>query len=292
MQVSVVIPTYYRPDDLTQLLDSLLKQTVKPFEVIVVDDNTPTDIIRAVCEKYRTKFERINTELIYIRNPRKRSAAVARNVGVEKAKGDIALFLDSDVILYPDFIEKILDVFNLYSQAIGVEGWIINLRKGKFYYPLQVYNKIFHHFHYTKNTCKLFEYPIEPQKIISCEWLSGGVTAFKHSIFGEFQFDEKLTEYSFMEDDLFSHSIFQKYPGSLFMTPYAKCIHKTSLEGRTQSKKLHAHHKNICRKYVLTTLFGSRGLFIYYRQTMGSLIFDLVRKIWNVKKQRNKTASN
>jgi hypothetical protein len=73
------------------------------------------------------------------------------------------------------------------------------------------------------------------------------------------------------------------------MTPYAKCIHKVSREGRIQSEKLDAHHKNMCRKYVLMTLFGSRGLFIYYRQTMGSLIFDLIRKIWNIKKQRNKT---
>jgi glycosyltransferase involved in cell wall biosynthesis len=269
MQVSVVIPTYYRPDDLTELFRSLLKQIVKPFEVIIIDD-TPTDTIKAVCEKYRTKFKRINIELVYVRNPRKRSAAVAKNVGAEKARGDIILFFDSDVILYANYVKKIVEVFKQNFQAIGVQGWITNLGKGKLYYPFQVYNKIFHLIHNTKNTCKLFEYPLEPQKIISCEWLSGANMAFKRSIFGEFQFDEKLTGHSYMDDDLFSHSIFQKYPGSLFMTPYAKCVHKTSLEGRIQSQKLDTHHKNMCRKYALTTLFGSRGLFIYYRRARGN----------------------
>ena len=284
----MVIPTYYRPEDLTELFRSLLKQTVKPFEVIIVDD-TPTDMIKAVCEKYRTKFKRINTELIYIRNPRKRSAAVARNVGAEKARGDIILFFDSDVILYVNYVEKIVEVFQQNAQAIGVQGRITNFRKGKFYYLFQVYNKIFLFGHNTKNTCKLFDYPVRLEKIISCEWLSGSNTAVKRSILGEFQFDENLTKYSYMEDDLFSHSIFQKYPNSLFMTPYAKCIHKVSQEGRIQNKKKLKVHKDACRKYVLPMLFGSRGLFIYYWQTIGLLIFDLIRKIWRIKKQRNKT---
>jgi glycosyltransferase involved in cell wall biosynthesis len=159
----VVIPTYYRPDDLSELFRSLLKQTVKPSEVIIVYD-TPTDMVKAVCEKYRNKFKRINRELIYVRNPRKRSAAVARNVGAEKARGNIILFFDSDVILYANFVEKIVEVFKQNFQTIGVQGWITNLEKGKFYYPFQVYNKIFHLIHNTKNTCKLFEYPVEPQK--------------------------------------------------------------------------------------------------------------------------------
>lgn len=102
----MVICTYGRPEDLSKLLNSLLRQVVKPLEVIVVDDKTPTDVIKVVCEEYTAKCQRVNINLIYIRNPRKRALTVARNVGTEKAKGDVILFLDSDMILYPDFIEK------------------------------------------------------------------------------------------------------------------------------------------------------------------------------------------
>jgi len=59
MKASIVIPTYYRPKDLAELFDSLLKQTVKPLEVIVVDD-TPSNIIEEICAKYRDKFESLN----------------------------------------------------------------------------------------------------------------------------------------------------------------------------------------------------------------------------------------
>ena len=52
MKVSVIVPTYYRPNDLMELLESILKQTVKPLEVIVVDD-TPSTIIRDVCVEYK-----------------------------------------------------------------------------------------------------------------------------------------------------------------------------------------------------------------------------------------------
>lgn len=281
MKVSVVIPTYYRPDDLSELFDSLLRQTAKPFEAIVVDD-TPADVIKVVCKEYKVKFETINTELVYTRNPRERSAAVARNVGVEKAKGDIILFLDSDVILYLDFIEKILDVFKENAHAVGVQGWIINRRKGKFYYFLQTFYKTFFLSHHTKNGCKFYESPTVLAKTINCEWLSGANMAVKRHVFSEFRFDENLTGYSYMEDILFSHSIFKKYPDSLFITPYAKCIHKVSEKGRIESKALE-EHKRMCRKYVLTKLFGSKGLLIYHWQNIGLSIFGVLRALKHIK---------
>lgn len=107
--------------------------------------------------------------------------------------------------------------------------------------------------------------------------------AFKRSIFNEFQFDENLAKYSYMEDDLFSHSIFQKYPESLFITPHAKCIHTVSEEGRMESGELR-EHKRKCRRYVLTRLFGLKGLLLYYRQNIGLLVFEGIRRIKNIRR--------
>jgi GT2 family glycosyltransferase len=270
MIVSVVIPTYYRAADLSELLDSLLRQTVKPFEVIVVDD-TPDDTISVLCETYKTSFERIGIKLTYVKNPRMRSLTISRNLGTKLAKGDVVMFLDSDVVLYPDYIEKILDVFRKYPNALGVQGWIVGSERKKYGIFAQLLNRVFFLDRASKNSCKVFEYPTFLTKIINCERLSGANMTYKREVFEEFKFDESLEKYCYMEDVLFSHSVFKKHPNSLFITPYAKCIHKSSETGRIESKKLEKL-KNMHRKYVLVKLFGSKGLFLYYWQSIGITI--------------------
>jgi len=267
MKVSVVVPTYYRADDLSQLLDSLLWQTVKPFEVIIVDD-TPSNVISALCEEYKAVFESVSGKLIYIRNPRERSLTISRNLGVKSAKGEFIMFLDSDVVLYPDYIEKILDVFKKYPNALGVQGWIISAKKKKWSRFSQILNRIFFLGHSVKDGCKFFEYPAVLTKIINCERLSGANMTYKREVFSEFKFDESLEKYCYMEDVLFSHSVFKKYSKGLYITPYAKCVHKSSETGRVEGKELE-RLKNKHRKYVLVKLFGLKGLLLYYWQSIG-----------------------
>ncbi|MEM3566639.1 MAG: glycosyltransferase family A protein [Candidatus Bathyarchaeia archaeon] len=121
MEVSVIIPTYYRPKDLIDLFESLLRQTVKPLEVIVVDD-TSTDVIESVCESYYNRFKKFDIKPAYVRNYKEPSLTIARNIGVSIAKGDVILFLDNDVVLHTDYIEKVLEVFNNNPNALGVQG--------------------------------------------------------------------------------------------------------------------------------------------------------------------------
>ncbi len=282
-KISVVIPTYYRKVDLSELFDSILRQTITPVEVIIVDD-TPNDTIKNICEKYESKLEKINTYLKYFRNPRERSAAIARNVGIEKSCSNIILFLDTDIILHKKFIEKILEVFNDNSNALGVQGWSnqgwsnVNIKYRKsIYYFYQIFSKIFSIHHHSKNSCKFYETPVILTKIINCTYMSSSNMALKRNILNEFRFDENLLKYSYMEDKLLTNSIFQKYPNSLFMTPYAKNIHKQSEFGRMTDKDLDKHLDR-CRKYVLTKLFGLKGLLLYYWQTIGISIIKIFKK--------------
>lgn len=286
MRVSSVIPTFYRPGDLSELFESFLRQTVKPMEIIVVDD-TPTAEIKVVCEEWGVKFRSVDINLFYKKNLRGRSLTIARNVGVEMAQGDIILFLDSDVILYSRYIEKILEVFEKYPNALGVQGWMVNYEKSKFYYGWQTVKKLFFLTYNSKNSCKFRQCPTILTNTINCEWLSGFNMALRHQVFEEFSFDENLENYSYMEDYLFSYPIFKKYPNGLFITPYAKCIHKASESGRMESERLKSHMRQ-SRKYVLTRLFGLRGLLLYCWQDIGILIFELTREILSLAKKRNK----
>lgn len=282
MRVSVVIPAYYRADDLAELFSSLLRQTIKPFEVVIVDD-TLGDAISDLCEEYKILFENIGIRVTYIRNPMERSLTISRNLGVKLAEGELIMFFDSDVVLFQNYIEKILEVFKKFPNALGVQGWIVNSGKAKFNLLSQILNRVFFLGYTSKDSCKFFEYPAVLTKIINCEHLSGANMTYKREVFSEFKFDENLKKYCYMEDVLFSYSVFKKYPYGLFITPYAKCIHKSSETGRMEAKELMSL-KNQHRKYVMVKLFGFKGKILYYWQTIGITI-KLIGRILKSKRR-------
>lgn len=96
-KVSVIIPVYNAEKFLRQCLDSVVKQTLREFEVICVDDGS-TDHSLKILNDYRALDDRVR-----VFTQTNQGAAVARNLGIEKANGEYLLFLDSD-----DFFEKTL----------------------------------------------------------------------------------------------------------------------------------------------------------------------------------------
>jgi len=282
--ISVVIPTYYRSNDLAELFESILRQTIMPLEVIVVDD-TPTNEIKALCEDYGAKFKFLDIELTYVKNSKERSITIARNIGAKMTKGDIIMFFDNDIVLYPDYMENILDVYQNYPNALGVQGWITNIGNPKLHPLNKSIEMIFDvHDKFVKDQCKYNRYPTTLTRVINCEHLEGANMSFKHHVLEEFQFDENLMKYTWMEDALFGFSIRKRYPNSLYITPYAKCIHKWSPEGRLQAKELKKLER-IYRQYVLTKVFGFKGAFLFFKQDMGRLILEILAKVSSLVKR-------
>src|SRR5215831_1948236 len=113
-KVSVIIPTKNRTNDLQETLEGLVSQTRRPDEIVIVDQSATPSVDPA----------NYSIAINYIHAPHVSGAAVARNVAMDRAAGDIWLFLDDDVILEPDYVEQILKA---YSPAIaGVSGIITN----------------------------------------------------------------------------------------------------------------------------------------------------------------------
>ena len=92
MKVSVLIPTYNRRDYVVAAIESVLAQDVTDHEVIVVDDGS-TDDTCALLQPYATTVRLIRTA--------NQGPALARNVGMQAARGDYIAFLDSDDLYYP-----------------------------------------------------------------------------------------------------------------------------------------------------------------------------------------------
>ena len=87
MKISVVIPTYNRIALVERAIDSVLRQSIKPFDIIVVDDGSDDGTSEMIQKKYRS----IN--LVQQQNS---GVSAARNNGIKHAKGDWISLLDSD----------------------------------------------------------------------------------------------------------------------------------------------------------------------------------------------------
>lgn len=100
MLFSIIIPVYNRPQEVDELLESLCQQTVKDFEVVVVEDGS-TEKCDAVCERYADKLE-----LHYYFKPNS-GPGPSRNYGADRSQGEYLIIMDSDVIVPENYLETI-----------------------------------------------------------------------------------------------------------------------------------------------------------------------------------------
>jgi glycosyltransferase involved in cell wall biosynthesis len=112
-QISVITPTYNRAHLLGRAVQSVLGQTFRDFELIVVDDGS-TDNTQEVVANMGDE------RLRYIRHERNRGASAARNTGIRAARGAYIAFQDSDDEWMPDKLEKQIRAFENASSALGV----------------------------------------------------------------------------------------------------------------------------------------------------------------------------
>ena len=100
MRFSIIIPVYNRPQEVDELLESLCAQTLKDFEVVVVEDGSK-EKCDLVCEKY---MDRLNLNYYFKTNS---GPGPSRNYGAERSHGDYLIILDSDVIVPENYLEII-----------------------------------------------------------------------------------------------------------------------------------------------------------------------------------------
>ena len=105
MKYSIIVPVFNRPDEVDELLESLLSQEEKDFEVIIIEDGSKVPC-KKVCDKYAN---RLDLHYYYKDNS---GPGQSRNYGAERAKGDYLLILDSDVVLPKGYIRAVSEELN------------------------------------------------------------------------------------------------------------------------------------------------------------------------------------
>ena len=100
MKYSIIVPVFNRPDEVDELLESLSNQTLRDFEVIIVEDGS-VKTCKDVCDKYAGILS------LYYYAKENSGPGQSRNYGAERAKGDYLIILDSDVVLPTGYLEAV-----------------------------------------------------------------------------------------------------------------------------------------------------------------------------------------
>ena len=126
-RMSVVIPVHNRRELLSRTLLSLAEQTLGPelFEVVIAD-NASTDGIWRVLSRFST---RLDIKHVAVAKRRKFESCRVRNHGLGRCGGEIVVFLDSDVVVPPQFLEN-HGIFHAQDSNLCVLGRIVFLKKG------------------------------------------------------------------------------------------------------------------------------------------------------------------
>jgi GT2 family glycosyltransferase len=234
-KLSVIIATKNRRAALEETIRTLLTQTRMANELIIVDQS-----------KTEAVFKTSPLSLKYIYNPEITGASQARNEGMKHATGDFWLFLDDDVVLEPDFIEKLLAA---YAPGVtGVSGIITNYSAP----PImqRIWTAIFQlgPFHDGRQAIYYDAERLAGSAPIKVPGFTGGLMSFRADKIRGLCFDENLHGACFAEDIDFCARLPRN--SVLLITPQARLVHKRSPEGRNPVHwlDLHAQGANYMRQ--------------------------------------------
>ena len=124
--ISIIIPVYNTEQYLSKCLDSVINQTYKNLEIIVIDDGS-TDNSGKICDEYALKDNRI--KVVHKQNA---GVSSARNIGLDIARGEYIAFIDSDDYIELDMYESLLKISSENFSDVTCSGYYL-VYKNKIY---------------------------------------------------------------------------------------------------------------------------------------------------------------
>lgn len=226
MNISAVMVTMNREKKALRSLGAILAQKKRPKEVIVVDSSDSATLGKSG----RRLFSKSRIRFVYIY--KKVSMPEARNIGIRKSDkiSDVVFFFDDDIVLYPDYMEKITRFYEDNPEAGGACGYLCDGNK----FIIDRWSK----------------FPNVPSmdKPFIIRSMHGSNMSFRRKIFDEFMFHEGLKGY-YAEDDEFSARVSKKY--KLYLLPYARCVHEHTPTGGARLDPYMDYNTMIFNRYFV-----------------------------------------
>lgn len=224
---TVVVPTKNRPQDLSNFLNSVALQTLLPKKIVIVDQSNERSNV-----DFSSVYAGLNIEYLY--SPELSGLCAAKNYGVGYMEGDYCCFFDDDIILDPDFFEKIFYHFGNNPQYYGICGRQKNSKSSR----LKVIAFELFHTGPFRDKRKKCNSGYVKKALVSTSVLPGGITAYRREVFDKYSFDETLIKYCLGEDMDFSYRVSQEY--LLAFATDALALHNHSAIGRYDALEAYA----------------------------------------------------
>lgn len=300
--VSIIIPTYKRPNMLGKAIESAINQTYEDIEVIVVDDNDSNSKYRKQTEEVVRKY--IDLENFkYIKLEKNSGGCVARNVGLNNSNGEYINFLDDDDSFELNKIEKQIEVFfgndNLavvgcFAKVIDSKGELKRIEKEELRGDVFKYQL-------AKNICTTSLALIKKEVLIKCGGFEQMPSSQEHLLFIKIFSINPFYDYipetlvninHHMGERISSNN--KKPLGAIALFEYVKQYFNI-LDSKERKFVKESHYENILRSYIV--IGDKKNSNIYLRKLIKSkkkidfniiklyiLIFMGVDNVENIKK--------
>ncbi len=221
---SILVCTLDNTEGLLAFIESLLRQSILPEELIVIHG----DIHRDISKRLLAPLEGSGIRLVYVNTPP--GLVHQRNIGLDLCKSELALFFDDDVILEPDYIRNLLEVYkdDGDKKIGGAAGLISNMP----YSPklARLFKRFFMLYtgYGTGEMCRsgMPSFLSPNSERSETRFFSGCLMSFRMSVVGEMRFDEHLHPYWWGDDFEFCYRVSLK--SKLIQIKNAKLRHKGS----------------------------------------------------------------
>ena len=194
-KITVIVPVYNVEHYLDKCLDSLINQTYKNLEIIVINDGS-TDNSGIICQEYAQKDNRI----IYIEKENG-GLSDARNVGLDKMTGSYVTFIDSDDWVESDYVEVLYNKLIEYQADIAIGNYYsYNEDEAMYYFNINgesYYEKLY-------DNISIFENLYDSKQMKSFSLISACGKLYKAKLFDDIRFDKgKLGEDGYINQKLY-----------------------------------------------------------------------------------------
>lgn len=179
-KITVIVPVYNVENYLRKCLDSIITQTYKNIEIVVVNDGS-TDASGEICKE----FSEMDHRILYIEQENAGLSA-ARNTGLNNMSGNYVTFVDSDDWIEQDYVETLYKKIVEYQADIAVGNYYsFNESEGMFYFNIlgdSYYEKVY-------DNVSIFENLYETQEMKSFALISAWGKLYKARLFEQLRFD-------------------------------------------------------------------------------------------------------
>lgn len=218
MTIAIIIPTKNRPDDLIETVSSIVAQTRLPHQLIIVDQTAQSceEALNGIVRDHPT----MQTEYLWM--PELPGLVAARNQGLKHATSDIVFFVDDDITLNADCIDKLTTRYLHHPEYVGIcavdvrgvniPWWLVFARRSYMQGPFTDLRSLVN---------KQYKTLTEARRV---RLVSGGYMSYRRWVFDEFHFEDRLWGHRWNGSTDLSYRVSAKYP--VVIDPLVRVDHR------------------------------------------------------------------